>query len=198
MGTIYPNKKDKFLKWKGKGVRCYYYQKMSHIKRHYRHYKSDHKKRLKENKTIEQPIWVEKGKTKSLVVFTSLKVETKQRWYLDIGSSRNMIGNKWSLSNVLPSSLDLVTFKDGAKGSVLRSRSLNVPGLPKLRDVLLVNGLKANLINFSQLCDQDLFVKFTKDKCIVIDQDRQRIMEGNRLSNNCYLLEISNTCQNII
>ena len=60
-----------------------------------------------------------------------------------------MKSNKMRLSNVLPSSLDSVTFEDGAKGSVLGSRSLNVPGLPNLRDVLIVDGLKSNLINIS-------------------------------------------------
>ena len=59
-----------------------------------------------------------------------------------------MTGNKWLLFNVLPSSLDSVTFRDGAKGSVLGLGSLNAPGLPKLRDVLF-DGLKANFINIS-------------------------------------------------
>ena len=60
-----------------------------------------------------------------------------------------MTGNKRLLSNVLPSSLDSVTFRDSSKGSILRLGSLNVLGLPKLRDVLLIDGLKANLISIS-------------------------------------------------
>ena len=91
-----------------------------------------------------------------------------------------MIGNKWLLSYVLPYSLDSVSFRDGAKGSVLGLKSLNVLDLPKLKNLLLVNGLKDNLISISLLCDQDLFVRFTKDICIVLDQDQQHIMEGNR------------------
>ena len=62
-----------------------------------------------------------------------------------------MTGNKWLLSNILPSSLDFVTFGDDAKGSVLGSGSLNIPRFPKLMDVLLVDGLKANLIRISEL-----------------------------------------------
>ena len=75
-----------------------------------------------------------------------------------------MTNNKRLLSNVLPLSLDSITFGDSAEGSVLRSGSLNVPSLAELRDVLLVDGVKANLINIGQLCDQNLLVKFTKDK----------------------------------
>ena len=82
-----------------------------------------------------------------------------------------MTGNKWLLSNILPSSLDSIKFGDDAKGSVLGSSFLNVPSLPKLRDVLLVDGLKANMININQLCDQDIFVRFTKDKCIAVNQN---------------------------
>ena len=107
-----------------------------------------------------------------------------------------MTGNKQLVSNVLPSSLNSITFGYRAKGSVLGSGSLNVPRLPNLRDVFLVNEVKANLISISQLCDQDLFLKFRKDKCIIIYQDQQHIMEGNRSSDNCYLLASLNTFLN--
>ena len=39
--------------------------------------------------------------------------------------------------------------------------------MPKLENVLLVNGLKVNLINTSKLYDHILFFKFTKEKCSV-------------------------------
>ena len=65
-----------------------------------------------------------------------------------------MNGYMLLLSNILPSSMNLVTFGSITKGSVLGSGSLNVPGLPKLRDLYLVDRLKANLISISQLCDK--------------------------------------------
>ena len=125
-----------------------------------------------------------KKKAKSFVVFTSLKVETEQRWYFDSGLSQHMIGYKCLLTNLQQSNLYYVTFGDGVKGRVLGSSYLNVPGMLKLRVVLLVEGLKANLIIISQLCDQDFFVKFTKDRCIVLYQNQCRIMEGSRSSDN--------------
>ena len=75
-------------------------------------------------------------------------------------------------SNVLPYSMDPVTFEDGGKGTVFGSRSLNVFSLSKATDVLLVDGLKVNLISISQSCDQDLFVRFTKDKYIILYRDQ--------------------------
>ena len=55
-----------------------------------------------------------------------------------------------------------MTFGDGVQGAILESGILKVPGMRKLENVLLVEGLKPNLINISQLCDQNLFFKFTK------------------------------------
>ena len=40
--------------------------------------------------------------------------------------------------------------------------NLKVPGMPKLENALLVNGLKVNLISISQLCDHNLFVQLLK------------------------------------
>ena len=127
-------------------------------------------------------------------MFISLKVEDEQRWYFDSGSSRHMIAHKCLLTDLQQSNLDFMTFGKDAKGRVLGLGYLNVLRMPKLRDVLLVKGLKASLINISQLCNQDLFVKFTKDRCIVLDQNQCRIMEGSRSIENCYLLASPYTC----
>ena len=60
--------------------------------------------------------------------------------------------------------------------------------MPKLENVLLVDGLKVNLISISQLCDQNLFVKFTKNKCSGLDSTNSCVREGRRSPDNCYLL----------
>ena len=44
---------------------------------------------------------------------------------------------------------------------------LKIKGLTKIKNVLLVEGLTINLISVSQLCDEDLLLQLTKDKCIV-------------------------------
>ena len=75
---------------------------------------------------------------------------------------------------------------------------MSVPGLLKLRDVLLIDGLKANLIRISQLCDQNLFVNFIKDKCIIIYRISNTSWKGNRLSDNYYILASLNTCLNMV
>ena len=69
-----------------------------------------------------------------------------------------MTSNREFFINLQPCSLEFVTFGDGSKGTVLGSDSFKVPSMPKLENVLLVDGLKVNLIIISQLCDDNLFV----------------------------------------
>ncbi|CAM8895490.1 unnamed protein product [Rhodiola kirilowii] len=113
----------------------------------------------------------------------------KDRWYFDSGCSAHMTGNPTHLVHIKHiNKRKFVTFGDGGKGQVIGCGTLKVPDLPELDDVLLVDGLKVNLINISQLCDGGHHVKFTHDSCRVLDKDGESLMEGIRSSNNCYLL----------
>lgn len=104
-----------------------------------------------------------------------------------------MMGNVKFLDDIKESKGE-VTFGDGIKGKITGVGTLNVAGLPKLKKVLLVNGLHENLISISQLCDQNWNVSFTKDNCNVLDNQKQCIMEGKRSSNNCYVLTTDVLC----
>lgn len=57
----------------------------------------------------------------------------------------------------------------------LGKEKLQYPGLPPLEDVMLVEGLIANLIYISQLCDEGLNVSFLKDQCLVTDNEKSII-----------------------
>ncbi|CAA0832638.1 Unknown protein, partial [Striga hermonthica] len=103
----------------------------------------------------------------------ALKSTSNSDWYFDSECSRHMTGLKSNLTNIMHVSSSSVTFGDGAKNKVLGIGCLNVPGLPKLKNVLLVQNLKANLLSISQLCDQGLYVNFTKTQCHVSDQENK-------------------------
>ena len=66
--------------------------------------------------------------------------------------------------------------------------------MPKQDNVLLVDGLKVNLISISHLCDDNLFVQFTKGSCLVTNSSNSYVMEGKRSLDNCYLLTFLGTC----
>ncbi|KAI3463760.1 hypothetical protein Pfo_020423 [Paulownia fortunei] len=93
----------------------------------------------------------------------SLKASTCESWYFDNGCSKHMTSNKSNLSNFQSIEIGHVTFGDEVSGRILGKGTLDVKGLPRLKNVLLIEGLKTNLISISQLCDQSLFVHFTKD-----------------------------------
>lgn len=48
------------------------------------------------------------------------------------------------------------------KNKIVGIVTLNVEGMHKLKNVLHVEGMKANLISISQMCDEDLIVYVDK------------------------------------
>ena len=79
-------------------------------------------------------------------------------------------------------------FGDDARRRMIGTCTLIFLGLSILKEVLLVEGLMINLISISELCEENVFVRFIKDKCIVVDRNQYQIIEGRRSFNHCYLL----------
>ena len=68
-------------------------------------------------------------------------------------------------------------------------------GYPKLKNVLLVEGLTANLVSISHLCDDDLKVKFDKRSCkFYTCADKLTVMTVVRSQDNCYVMVIPHKC----
>ncbi|CAM8999208.1 unnamed protein product [Rhodiola kirilowii] len=106
------------------------------------------------SETPKKQVWKAKQKGEAChVAVSSTSHLEKLRWYFDSGCSRHMTGNPQFLIEVEKIQGNYVTFGDGVEGRVLGRGTLNVPGLPRLKDVSLVKGLQANLISISQLCD---------------------------------------------
>ncbi|XP_073153354.1 uncharacterized protein [Henckelia pumila] len=103
-------------------------------------------------------------------------------WYLDSGCSRHMTGDRRMLSDYIPGSGHKIFFGDNSKGTTMGKGKL-IPGNIRIKDVLLVENLKYNLISISQLCDYDYCVEFQKHTCIVKDQSGLIIMIGERSGN---------------
>ena len=55
-----------------------------------------------------------------------------------------------------------------------------------IEDVWYVDGLKANLLSISQICDNDLNVLFTKYECEILDGGGDYMCIGVRTVDNCY------------
>ncbi|XP_051113172.1 uncharacterized protein LOC127239187 [Andrographis paniculata] len=137
-------------------------------------------------------VWMPKEGLKQVecnVILSSQESTRADRWYFDSGCSRHMTNQKELLKNYVEDRSGDVIFGDGAKGKISGYGALKKVGIPKLSKVYYVEGLSTNLISISQLCDDDLHVKFTKNSCEVYDTEQKCVMTGVRSKNNCYLLE---------
>ncbi|XP_019160052.1 PREDICTED: uncharacterized protein LOC109156663 [Ipomoea nil] len=175
---------------------CHYCRVRGHTKPECFFFYKDQRCEKYTNKSITpfvKQIWVKKSDFVCRVSFHSTSTNRKERWYFDSGCSRHMTGDAKYLNNIKGSTGE-VTFGDSVKGKITGTGTLNVTGLPKLPQVLLVEGLHANLISISQLCDQEWKVCFTKDSCNVTDYRKNCVMEGKRSSDNCYILINDSYC----
>ena len=117
---------------------------------------------------------------------TYLKVFNSCLWYLDNGCSRHMTGDKSLFKSLKEKVGDYVTFGNGSHAQVLSKGAVEIPGLPLLKDVLYIKGLKANLFSITQIYDEDFLIQFSKKGCVIIDEEVIQVLEGNRITNNCY------------
>ena len=81
---------------------------------------------------------------------------------------------------------DYVTFGDGSHAQVLGKGTIEIPGLPLLKDVQYIKELKANLLSITQICDEDSLVQFSKIRCVIINGVGIQVLEGYRTNDNCY------------
>ncbi|KAA0056418.1 gag-pol polyprotein [Cucumis melo var. makuwa] len=121
---------------------------------------------------------------------TSAETKTFQThvdaWYFDSGSSRHMTGNRSFFTELEECVSGHVTFGDGAKGKIIAKGNINKSNLPCLNKVRYVDGLKANLISVSQLCDQGYSVNFNNTGYVVTDKNNQVFMSRRREADNYY------------
>ena len=106
-----------------------------------------------------------------LFVHTSLKVFNSCLWYFDSGCSCHMTGDKSLFKSLKEKVGDYVTFGDGSHAQVLGKWTIEILGLPLLKDVLYIKRLKENLLSITQICDEDFIVQFSKKGCIIIDEE---------------------------
>jgi hypothetical protein len=65
---------------------------------------------------------------------------------------------------------------------------VEISGAPTPKEVLYVEGLKANLLNISQFCDHDLVLQFLTKECNIFNSQGKWLMGGDRTVDNYYCL----------
>ncbi|XP_022155998.1 uncharacterized protein LOC111022973 [Momordica charantia] len=120
-----------------------------------------------------------------------LKASKKSKWYLDSGCSRHMTGDQSKFVTFSKKDGDFVTFSDNKKGKIIGKGSIGNESSILIEDVLLVDGLKHDLLSISQLCDKGFRVVFDKKNCIIENaSDRKVLFVGNR-DENVYTIDLN-------
>ena len=84
-----------------------------------------------------------------------------------------------------------VTFEDNAQWRIIGQGNIGNDTSSLIESVLLVDGLKHNLLSISQLCDKGFKVIFEASHCIIKDiQNDKTIFMGHRCD-NVYTINIS-------
>ena len=94
-----------------------------------------------------------------------------------------MTGEKSMFQSLSPMSGGMVTFRGNEKGLIIGVSKVCIPLYPPIDDVLLVKGLKHNLLSISQLCDSGYDVTFNKDMCIIHNKDNSSAFSTKRQGN---------------
>ena len=89
---------------------------------------------------------------------TALKAHDSCLWYLDGGCTRYMTGTKGLFKTLFEGKIETVTFGDRSKSVIRGIGTVDILGLPVFEDVWYVDGLKANLLSISQICNNGLNV----------------------------------------
>ena len=113
-----------------------------------------------------------------------------------VPASRHMTRNKALFKTLFEGEIGIVMFGDGNKSVIRGIGTVDIPGLPVFEDVWYVEGLKANLLSISKICDNGLNVLFTKYECEILDGGGDCICIGVKTTDNCYGItpSITNKC----
>jgi hypothetical protein len=125
-------------------------------------------------------VWKKKESDKCGLVLSAQR-QTKP-WYIDSGCSKHMTGDKGKFISLSESKSGNITFGNDALGKIKGKGMVSLSnGKGKDQDVLLVDGLKHNLLSVIQMCEKGCEVVFTsKDYKIKSANSGQVVAKGIR------------------
>jgi hypothetical protein len=134
-------------------------------------------------------VWKKKESDKCILVLLAQR-QTKP-WYIDNGCSKHMTGDKGKFLSLSERKSGNITFRNDALGKIKVKGMVSLSnGKGKSQDVLLVYGLKHNLLSVSQMCDRGCEVVFTSKDCKIKSANSgQVVAKSIRTKNNVYVLK---------
>jgi hypothetical protein len=165
---------------------CYIYHNYGHkfVDCHLRNYEPNL------NSPAENVMVWKKKESDECGVVLSAQRQTNP-WYIESGCSKHMTGDKGKFLSLSESKSGNITFGNDAPGKIKGKGMVSLSnGKGKSQDVLLVYGLKHNLLSVIQMCDRGSEVMFTSKDCKIKSVNSgQVVAQGIRIENNVYVLK---------
>jgi hypothetical protein len=112
----------------------------------------------------------------------------KKPRYFDNGCSRHMTGDRQSFLSFEKKEGGSVTFGNNDKAKIKGKCIIGKIDSAKNENVHYVEGLKHNLINISQLCDNGLEIIFKSHTCEIKQSSSGKILFNGLRNKNVYVL----------
>ena len=101
-----------------------------------------------------------------------------------------MTGDKSKLTNLVMWKSGFVTYGDNNKGRIIGEGNIGNSHKTQIRNVLLVEGLKHNLLSISLLSDKGLKITFDNNCCLICNAKNGEIIHVGKRIGNIYMLDI--------
>ncbi|KAJ1530276.1 hypothetical protein ONE63_005198 [Megalurothrips usitatus] len=157
---------------KKKEATCFFCKKKGHFKKDCKKFKAWKEKQQKETAAlavVNDKVQVERCMLSSVDV--ALLTSSKSDWYIDSGASTHMCGEEAMFSKL--SNTHNRREVHVANNEILRTHGLGEVtlrgefGPVRIKEVLFVPGIAANLLSVSGMLDKGMDVKFSKTGCII-------------------------------
>jgi len=122
--------------------------------------------------------------------------DKKYLWCLDSGCSRHMTCDQTKIAKLSLKDEEFVTYGDNNKGKILGIGIISNGSSFNIKNMLILEGLKHNLISISQLCDKGYKVVFEPSHYVIFDVCYRIVLIEKRV-NNIYLLDLHHASNNI-
>ena len=101
-----------------------------------------------------------------------------------------MTGDRAMFSTLKSKGRGHVTFGDNSKGKIIGEGSIGKTSSPIIKNVLLVEGLKHNLLSISQMCDKGNHVSFDKSYCTIKNSTDNTVLFVGHRDENVYIFDL--------
>lgn len=106
----------------------------------------------------------------------------KRLWFLDSGCSRHMMWDYSMFIKYDDKESSHITYRDNTKGKIICEGIMENSSTITIENVLLVKGLKYNLLSISQSYDKGYFVVFYALSCVTENKaSHDLVFKGSRI-----------------